>query len=60
MPSRNGIVATITAWSRLLAIMVLRRSQRSTNTPAMSPTIRLGTAVAMRVTPTRNADPVWS
>ena len=53
-------MATITAWSRLLAIMVLRRSQRSTNTPAMSPTIRLGTAVAMRVTPTRNADPVWS
>ena len=30
MPSTNGISATITAWARLLAIMILRRSWRST------------------------------
>ena len=60
MPSRNGIVATTTPWSRLLAIITRRRSQRSTKTPAMSPTTRLGMAVAISVTPTRKADPVCS
>ena len=38
--------------------MTLRRSQRSTKTPAMRPTTRLGMAVAISVTPTRNAEPV--
>ena len=52
------MVATTTPWARLLAIMTLRRSQRSTKTPAMRPTTRLGMAVAISVTPTRNADPV--
>ena len=58
MPSRNGISPTTTAWTRQVQIMTERRSYRSTNTPAMSPTTRLGTAVAISVTPTRKAEPV--
>ncbi len=55
-PMRNGMIATMTACPRLLAIITERRSYLSTKTPAMSPTTRLGTAVAISVTPTRNAD----
>ena len=52
------MIATMTACPRLLAIITERRSYLSTKTPAMRPTTRLGTAVAMSVTPTRNADSV--
>ncbi len=57
-PIRNGISATVTAWSRFVTIITRRRSQRSTNTPATSPTSTVGIALAISVAPTRKAEPV--
>ena len=54
----SGIDATSAARSRSDAIMILLRSKRSTKTPATRPKTRLGTADAMRISPTARAESV--
>ena len=48
IPITTAIVATMTAWTRQVTIMIRFRSWRSTKTPASRPTTRLGTAVAIQ------------
>ncbi len=58
MPMTTAMSATTTAWTRQVARMTPRRSWRSTNTPASSPTTRLGRTVTMSVSPTARVDSV--
>ena len=57
---RNGMLKTSSDRIRSDAIMIFLRLNRSTKTPARSPTKRLGIAVAMSISPTASADPVFS
>ncbi len=54
----NGISAASSARSRSALSMIRLRSHWSTNTPAIKPTSRLGSAVAISITPTLSAEPV--
>ena len=51
----NGTASTRTARTTSQAIIVRRRSHRSTSTPASGPRITLGTAVAAKTSPTSRA-----
>ena len=48
----------MTDWIRHVHIRIFLRSCRSTYTPASRPTMRLGMAVTISVSPTANAEPV--
>ena len=56
--TRKGIENTNTARIKSAVTIMRRRSKRSTNTPAISPTTRLGAAVAININPTLAAEPV--
>ena len=55
---RNGIAATSAAWTTTVTIMIVLRSYRSTNTPAMRPKIRVGAAETISMMPTFSTESV--